>query len=86
MSYYSWPTKVGCLSIPWRSIKMGRNVDAIAKLLARLGKSDLLDIHYGKTASSADSANYQRTFLAMRYENPGNMGYGWLCNQCRKCV
>lgn len=72
MSYYSWPTKVGSLSIPWRSIKMGRNVDAIAKLLARLGKSDLLDIHYGKTASGADSANYQRTFLAMRYENPGN--------------
>lgn len=72
MSYYSWPTKVGSLSIPWRSMKMGRNVDAIAKLLARLGKSDLLDIHYGKTASGADSANYQRTFLAMRYENPGN--------------
>lgn len=68
MSYYEWPKTLNDgTSVDWKSIKDGKDNITLAKFLKRLGDSDLLNVNYGASASSALSSNMTRTLVGMGY-------------------
>lgn len=73
MSFYSWPQKIDDISLSWRSMKGNRSQNKIARLLARLGQSDMLATNYGESSSGSSDANYMRTFIGMGYYAPNEI-------------
>lgn len=74
MSYYKWPKKVSFngsnVNLIWSSIGNGLGKESVAKFLARLGESDLLDIDYQPNGSGANSSNIRQTFEKLGYLKP----------------
>lgn len=69
MSFYNCPEKLDGERLSWRTMKKGTSNDAVAKLMRKLGNSDLLDMLYGTKESSAKFINTTRTFLQMGYKD-----------------
>lgn len=69
MSFYNCPKELDGEKLTWRTMKKGNDNDAVAKLMRKLGNSDLLNISYGTGLSTAKFTNTTRTFLQMGYED-----------------
>lgn len=54
LSYFKAPSQIGNLSIPWDAINSGQNIDAMARLLAKLGEPAYLNMRYGVSSSGCD--------------------------------
>lgn len=69
MSFYDCPKELDGTKLSWRTMKKGTSNDAVAKLMRKLGNSDLLDMSYGVKESTAKFIYTTRTLSQMGYKD-----------------